>query len=131
LLCLHKKSSIYLIKNSRIKNIIDNTNASEYHAGTIFGSHERELLSHTGMDPSPSRRIRWAINGALILALLAVFLGGLFTVVIGFFTGRLSPEASWQQWLGVIFPAVVIWGIAALPFGAALGFFASLIWREV
>ncbi|MCX7859302.1 MAG: ABC transporter ATP-binding protein [Chloroflexus sp.] len=83
------------------------------------------------MDPSPARRVRWAMRGALILALLAVVLGGVFTAVIGLFTGQLTTSAGWGEWLRVLVPAMLIWGLGALPFGAALGFFASLIWREV
>lgn len=35
--------------------------------------------------------------GALVLAILAMILGGLFTVIIGLFTGQLTPDAPWQQ----------------------------------
>ncbi|MEF3274334.1 MAG: ABC transporter ATP-binding protein [Chloroflexus sp.] len=82
-------------------------------------------------DPSPARRLRWAVRGALFLSLLAVILGGMFTVIIGLFTGQLTPDAGWEQWVRVVLPSVLVWGLGALPFGAALGFFASLIWREV
>ncbi len=80
-------------------------------------------------DPSPARRLRWAMCGALILAVLAAVLGGAFTIVIGLFTDQLAPDAGIGHWLRVIVPAVVVWTLGALPFGAALGFFASLIWR--
>ncbi|WP_322487253.1 ABC transporter ATP-binding protein [Chloroflexus sp.] len=83
------------------------------------------------MDPSPARRMRWAVGGALILALLAIVLGGVFTVVISLFTGQLAPDSGWLDWVRVLWPAILAWGLGALPFGAALGFFASLIWREV
>jgi hypothetical protein len=86
------------------------------------------MMAH---DPSPARRLRWAVRGALILSFVAMVLGGLFTAVIGLFTGQLSPDAGWEQWLSVLLPSILIWGIGALPFGAALGFFASHIWREV
>ncbi|WP_298817931.1 ABC transporter ATP-binding protein [Chloroflexus sp.] len=82
-------------------------------------------------DPSLARRLRWAVRGALFLALLSVVLGGVFTAVIGLFTGQLAPDAGWNQWLRVLLPSMLVWGLGALPFGAALGFFASLIWREV
>lgn len=107
------------------------TGTCRYHTFTASDHFDNNEFTGVDMDPSPARRLRWSIYGALVLAILAMILGGAFTVIIGLFTGQLTPEAPWQQWLAVLFPAVLIWGGGALPFGAALGFFASHIWRDV
>jgi hypothetical protein len=82
------------------------------------------------MSTTTRRRLRWALRGALILAGLAILLGGLFTALIGLAERRVAPDAGLNAWVGLLLPATLIWGAGALPFGAALGFFAALIWRD-
>lgn len=77
-----------------------------------------------------SRRLRWAIWGAIILALVSIVLGGLFTALVALAERSLPPEAGAGEWAGLILRAALLWGLGALPFGAILGMFASLIWRD-
>jgi len=82
------------------------------------------------MRSTRSRRLRWALRGALVLAVVAIVLGGLFTVVIALFEQRVPADAGPGFWAGLLLQAAVIWGLGALPFGAALGLYASMIWRD-
>ncbi|RRR65692.1 MAG: ABC transporter ATP-binding protein [Candidatus Viridilinea halotolerans] len=76
------------------------------------------------------RRIRWGVNGALILAAVAIVLGGLFNVLIAIAEQRPPSEGATMFWLGLLVRSSLAWGLGAIPFGAALGVFASMIWRH-
>lgn len=82
------------------------------------------------MNPTIRRRLRWAMSGALILAGLAIVLGGFATVVIAMAEGSISASAGASFWLAMLLRVLLLWGLGALPFGAALGFYASMIWRD-
>lgn len=77
---------------------------------------------------SSARLRRWAGRGALILAGLAIVLGGLFTCLIAVAQQNLPREAI--GWLPLLARTVLIWGGGGLFFGAILGAYASLIWRD-
>lgn len=79
--------------------------------------------------PIRRRRIRWTIGGAMVLAALAIFFGGLFTSLVSVAAGDVPPDAGLGFWALLLLQSSLIWGIGAIPFGAALGFYASLIWR--
>lgn len=81
------------------------------------------------MERSNRSRIRWTIAGAGILATLAILFGGLFTALIGIAAGDVPPDAGVGFWAGLLLRSSLIWGLGALPFGSALGFYASMIWR--
>jgi polyferredoxin len=77
-----------------------------------------------------NRGLRWSIWGAIILALLSIVLGGLFTALIALAEQIVPPDAGAGYWAALLLRSTLIWGIGALPFGAILGMFASLIWRD-
>lgn len=79
--------------------------------------------------PIRRRRIRWTIGGALVLAALSIFFGGLFTSLVSVAAGDVPPGAGVAFWMILLLRSSLIWGLGAIPFGAALGFYASLIWR--
>lgn len=81
------------------------------------------------MDLTIQRRIRWAMRGALVLALLGIFFGTMFMVLITLAVGT-PPDAGVSFWLRLLLLNALLWGVGALPFGAALGLFASMIWRD-
>ncbi|NJN18102.1 MAG: ABC transporter ATP-binding protein [Oscillochloris sp.] len=82
------------------------------------------------MNPTIRRRIRWAFGGAFTLAILAIILGSLFSVLIAVADNTTPTDAGAGFWLGLLLRSALLWGGGALPFGAALGFYASMIWRE-
>lgn len=75
------------------------------------------------------RRIRWAIGGALVLAVLAIIFGGLFNILISIASGAVPADAGVGFWALLLLRSSLIWGLGAVPFGGALGFYAALIWR--
>jgi ABC-type multidrug transport system permease subunit len=81
-------------------------------------------------NPTRQRRIRWAIRGALVLAAIAIVLGGLFNVLIAFALGTVPPDSGPGFWALFLLRSSLAWGGGALFFGAPLGFFASMIWRD-
>jgi xanthine/uracil permease len=81
-------------------------------------------------DRTRQRRIRWAIGGALVLAAVAIVLGTIFNVVIAYALGDLSAETGVGEWAWFLLGGVLAWGGGALFFGAVLGMFASMIWRD-
>jgi hypothetical protein len=81
------------------------------------------------MDLTFQRRVRWAMRGALTLALLGIFFGTMFMVLITLAVG--VPEGAGAGfWLRLLLLNALLWGVGALPFGAVLGMFASMIWRD-
>ncbi|PDV98733.1 hypothetical protein [Candidatus Chloroploca asiatica] len=76
------------------------------------------------------RRKRWALRGALILAALSIVLGGLFNVLITLAGHNLPPEPGIGFWVLLLLRSSLAWGGGALFFGAVLGVFASMIWRD-
>lgn len=82
------------------------------------------------MDATRRRRIRWAVRGALALAALAIVLGGMFNVLIALFTGEPPAGAGPGYWAVFLLRSSLAWGGGALFFGALLGMFASMIWRD-
>lgn len=76
------------------------------------------------------RLVRWGVRGALVLAALAIVLGGLFNVLITIAQGVVPPDADLTFWTLLLLRSSLAWGLGAIPFGAALGAFASLIWRN-
>jgi len=70
------------------------------------------------------------MRGALVLAALAIVLGGMFNVLIAIAQGVVPPGADLAFWALLLLRSSLAWGLGALPFGAALGAFASLIWRD-
>lgn len=81
-------------------------------------------------DPTLRRRIRWAVRGALTLALVAIVLGTLFNVLIAGAVGDIPPDAGLGFWAWFLLGGALAWGGGALFFGAVLGVFASMIWRD-
>ncbi len=82
------------------------------------------------MNHTRRRRIRWAVRGALALAGLAIVLGGIFNLLITIALGGVPPAAGPSFWLMLLLRSSLAWGGGALIFGAALGVFASMIWRD-
>ncbi|NNJ10525.1 ABC transporter ATP-binding protein [Chloroflexales bacterium ZM16-3] len=80
------------------------------------------------MNPSSQRLRHWATRGALVLAAVAIFLGAIFTVVITMAEGALPTDAA--GWSIMLVRTVLIWGGGGLFFGAILGMYASMIWRD-
>ncbi len=80
-------------------------------------------------DPTRRRRIRWAVGGALILAAVAILLGGVFNVVIAIALRSVPADAGFGYWALFLLRSSLAWGGGALFFGALLGMFASMIWR--
>lgn len=81
-------------------------------------------------DATRRRRIRWAVRGALVLAALAIVLGGIFNVLIALALRDIPPGAGFGFWAGFLLRSSLAWGGGALFFGAVLGMFASMIWRD-
>ncbi|NJM08494.1 ABC transporter ATP-binding protein [Candidatus Gracilibacteria bacterium] len=76
------------------------------------------------------RQIRFAVRGAIILAIGSILLGiGIRTlVIVGM---EMAPaQGLIAYWLVVLLSTALIWGIGGAFFGAILGMFAALIWRE-
>jgi hypothetical protein len=88
-----------------------------------------ERLSMAPLSPAIRRRLRWTIGGALGLAALSIIFGGLFTALISVAAGDVPADAGVGFWVVLLFQSSLIWGLGALPFGSALGFYAALIWR--
>lgn len=82
------------------------------------------------MSPTIRRRLRWALRGALVLAALAILLGGMFTIVITIAAGDVPPGAGLSFWASRLLLSSLIWGGGAIFFGAPLGMYASMIWRD-
>jgi hypothetical protein len=80
--------------------------------------------------PLFKRRRRWGVRGALVLAALAIVLGGIFNVLIAIAQREVPSEAVFAFWASLLLRSSLAWGLGALPFGAALGVFASMIWRD-
>jgi hypothetical protein len=81
-------------------------------------------------NPTYRRRIRWGVRGALVLAALAIVLGGIFNVLIAIAQSAVPADAGPAFWVSLLLRSSLAWGLGALPFGAALGAFASMIWRD-
>lgn len=82
------------------------------------------------MEATRRRRVRWAVRGAIALAILAILLGGMFNVLIALFEGSPPANAGFGFWALFLLRSSLAWGGGALLFGAALGAFASMIWRD-
>lgn len=82
------------------------------------------------MEATRRRRVRWAVRGALTLAALAIVLGGMFNVLIALFEGSVPADAGPAFWAVFLLRSSLAWGGGALFFGALLGMFASMIWRD-
>jgi hypothetical protein len=82
------------------------------------------------MNPSRKRLTRWALRGALILAAFAATVGTIFNVMIALALGEIAPGAGLAFWLWFLLRSAVLWGAGALFFGALLGIFAGMIWRD-
>ncbi|MEI8307860.1 MAG: ABC transporter ATP-binding protein [Chloroflexales bacterium] len=80
------------------------------------------------MNPSRQRLIKWATRGALILAALAIFLGAIFTILVAVAEDVLPVSAF--EWARMMLGVVVLWGGGGLFFGAILGTYACMIWRD-
>ncbi|MBX0327567.1 ABC transporter ATP-binding protein [Oscillochloris sp. ZM17-4] len=80
------------------------------------------------MNPSAQRLKRWAFRGALILAAVAIAFGALFTIMVAILEQALPTDA--QGWLRMGASIVLLWGLGGLFFGAILGMYASMIWRD-
>jgi hypothetical protein len=80
------------------------------------------------VERTQQRRVRWALRGALILAAVAIVLGGIFNVLIALFTGETGAGAGF--WAILLLRSSLAWGAGGLFFGALLGMFASMIWRD-
>lgn len=76
------------------------------------------------------RLLRWGARGALVLSILAILLGGMFNILIAIAQGAVPPDADLAFWALLLLRSSIAWGLGAIPFGAALGAFASLIWRD-
>lgn len=81
-------------------------------------------------NPTRQRRIRWGVRGALVLAALSIVLGGLFNVMFVIGAREIPPEAGFGFWAWLLLRSSLAWGLGAVPFGAALGVFASMIWPD-
>lgn len=81
-------------------------------------------------DLTRRRRIRWGVRGALILATVAIVLGGLFNVLIAMFQGEIPPDAGAGYWAAFLLRSSLAWGAGGLFFGTLLGVYASMIWRD-
>ena len=82
------------------------------------------------MERTRQRRVRWALRGALILAALAILLGGLFNVLIALFIRAIPPGAGVGFWALFLLRSSLVWGAGGLFFGSVLGMFASMILRD-
>ncbi len=82
------------------------------------------------MEATRRRRVRWAVRGALVLAALAILLGGMFNVLIALFQGEPPAGAGFGYWSVFLLRSSLAWGGGGLFFGALLGIFASMIWRD-
>jgi hypothetical protein len=80
------------------------------------------------MNPSRQRLTRWAARGAIILAALAVLLGAVFTVFVASVEQALPDNAI--GWLKMTLGIAFLWGGGGLFFGAILGVYACMIWRD-
>lgn len=81
-------------------------------------------------DPTLRRRIRWAVRGALSFAVFAILVGGLFNVLVAYALGEIPADAGPGFWAIFLLRSALAWGGGALFFGAILGTFASMIWRD-
>lgn len=81
-------------------------------------------------NPTLRRRRRWAVRGALALAAFATLIGSLFNILIGYALREIPPDADLAFWLGLLLRTALSWGAGGLFFGAILGVFASMIWRD-
>jgi ABC-type multidrug transport system fused ATPase/permease subunit len=82
------------------------------------------------MTSTMRRRLRWALRGALVLGAAALLLGTLFTVVIVSAMGSAGDDTTGSFWLLTLAWTWLVWGVGGLFFGAVLGTFASMIWRD-
>jgi hypothetical protein len=80
------------------------------------------------MNPSRQRLARWAIRGALILAGTAIFFGALFTILVALAEQVLPTSAP--EWAMMALGIMLLWGGGGLFFGAILGVYAAMIWRD-
>ncbi|MFV9503944.1 MAG: ABC transporter ATP-binding protein [Oscillochloridaceae bacterium umkhey_bin13] len=81
-------------------------------------------------NPTRQRRIRWGLRGALVLAALSIVLGTMFNLIIAIASREVPAEAGLGFWAWFLLQSALAWGLGAVPFGAALGVFASMIWRD-
>jgi hypothetical protein len=80
------------------------------------------------MNPSRERLIRWATRGALILAAVSAIFGALFTLFVAVVEQALPVSAL--DWAIMLLGIVLLWGGGGLFFGAILGVYACMIWRD-
>jgi hypothetical protein len=80
------------------------------------------------MNPSRERLIRWATRGALILAGVSTFFGALFTFFVALVEQALPISPA--GWAMMLIGIVLLWGGGGLFFGAILGIYACMIWRD-
>jgi hypothetical protein len=80
------------------------------------------------MNPSRARLIRWATRGAIILAGISTFLGAVFTIFVAVVEQALPIGAT--DWAIMVLSVVLLWGGGGLFFGAILGVYACMIWRD-
>jgi hypothetical protein len=81
-------------------------------------------------NPTIRRRLRWAVRGALALAALSIVLGTIFNILIAIALNDIPPRAGLGFWAWFLLGGALAWGGGALFFGAVLGLFASMIWRD-
>lgn len=65
-----------------------------------------------------------------MLAAVAIVLGTIFNVLIAIALGDIPPGAGFGFWALFLLGGALAWGGGALFFGAVLGVFASMIWRD-
>ncbi len=82
------------------------------------------------LNPTLRRRLRWAFRGALALATFAILIGTLFNVLVGYAIGAIPADAGAAFWGWFVLRSALAWGGGGLFFGAVLGTFASMIWRD-
>lgn len=88
------------------------------------------MASRSRLDPTLRRRLRWAFRGALALATFAVLIGTLFNILIGHALGVIPADAGIAFWAWFLLRSALAWGGGGLFFGAVLGAYASMIWRD-
>jgi hypothetical protein len=80
------------------------------------------------MNPSRERLARWATRGALIFAAFAAIVGTIFNLVVALALREVGADTSLTVWFWLILRSALLWGAAALIFGALLGVCAAMIW---
>ncbi len=88
------------------------------------------MASESHLNATLRRRLRWAFRGALALATFAILIGTLFNVVVGYALGAIPADTGAAFWAWFVLRSALAWGGGGLFFGAVLGTFASMIWRD-